>query len=144
MRIISNQELAATSPLSSAAWMELSRPRPPTRMMGALRCFASTFHGAWRLMLRLLVNKSKTRSRKIRKQIGRKVCDSEIQGSASSRTFLTFEIRSYQFERTTMASKGSLRASLFHGLLKKLNISWAFCNSELLGFGLRHGSSPKH
>lgn len=48
MRIMSNQELAATSPLSSAAWMELSRPRPPTRMMGALRCFASTFHGAWR------------------------------------------------------------------------------------------------
>ena len=143
MRIMSNQELAATSPLSSAAWMELSRPRPPTRMMGALRCFASTFHGAWRLMLRLLVNTSD--ESKTRKQIGRKVYDfSEIQGSASSRTFLTFEIRSYQFERTTMASKGSLRASLFHGLLKKLNISWAFCNSELLGFGLRHGSSPKH
>ena len=143
MRIMSNQELAATSPLSSAAWMELSRPRPPTRMMGALRCFASTFHGAWRFHS-TSSQTHLTRSRKIRKQIGRKVCVSEIQGSASSRTFLTFEIRSYQFERTTMASKGSLRASLFHGLLKKLNISWAFCNSELLGFGLRHGSSPKH
>lgn len=144
MRIMSNQELAATSPLSSAAWMELSRPRPPTRMMGALRCFASTFHGAWRFHSTSFIQHIWRVEKFENKSDEKLTWISEIQGSASSRTFLTFEIRSYQFERTTMASKGSLRASLFHGLLKKLNISWAFCNSELLGFGLRHGSSPKH
>lgn len=64
------------------------------------------------------------------------------QASARSRTFRILEIRSYQFDRTTIASSDSVSIPLFQGLLRKLNISCTFFTSDSLGFGALQGSSP--
>ena len=119
-------KVAWASPSNSAALIELSRPRPPTTTIGTLRALASegAHHG--------LIPETCAKSR------------SGIRETASSRTFLTLERRSYQFDSTTMASMGSSTSvHPWNSWLRKVNNLWAIFTSASVGTGALQGSSPQ-